>query len=75
MALFTLAKKSIAVAAAGASVYVTYKKGVWSDGKQSKKAWEELTETLSNTSTSSSKPVASALQVQVTLCLNDLSVQ
>jgi hypothetical protein len=65
MALLALAKKSIAVAMAGTSVYITNKKGVWGDGDQSKKAWDELRETLSNTSTSSSKPVASALQVRV----------
>jgi hypothetical protein len=63
MALLALAKKSIAVAMAGTSVYITNKKGVWGDGDQSKKAWDELRETLSNTSTSSSKPVASALQM------------
>lgn len=64
--MFTLAKKSVALAAAGASVYVTYKRGVWSDAEQSKRAWEDLRETLSNSSTSpSSRPVSSALQVSL----------
>ncbi|XP_062511900.1 uncharacterized protein LOC134187766 [Corticium candelabrum] len=64
MALFTVVKKSVALAAAGGLAYVQYKQGVWSDGDQSRKAWEKLKKTISTSSSSDrSKPVASALQL------------